>query len=63
VSIDPFLMQARRAAEDLRASGSPILPLADAYQLDAATRRLLQALVGLQILAPDEIPALAPTAA
>jgi hypothetical protein len=59
VSTERFLEQARKAAEDLRATRAEILPLAEAYQLDPATRRLLQALVGLQILAPDEVPALA----
>ena len=58
VSTDRFLEQARQAAEELRAKGEDILPLADAYQLDPATLQLLQALVGLGILAPDEVPAL-----
>ena len=54
---DRYVAEAREAASELRAAGSEILPLADAFQLDPATLRLLRALVGLGILAPDEIPA------
>ena len=58
MSTERFLHQAQEAAEELRAAGETILPLADAYSLDAPTERLLKALVGLNILAPDEVPAL-----
>ena len=60
---EQLVAEARSAAEELRASGSDILPLADAFTLDEPTERLLKALVGLGILAPDELPALASTAA
>ena len=55
------LSEARRAAHDLRAVGKPVLPLADAFSLDPATERLLRALIGLGILAPDELAALIPS--
>src|SRR2546423_8401882 len=59
VSTEQLVAEARDAAGELRAAGSDILPLADAFRLDPPTERLLRALVGLGILAPDEIPALA----
>src|SRR6266550_7626632 len=54
MTTERYIAQARQAAAELRAEGQPVLPLADAYQLSPATRRLLQALVGLRIVAPDE---------
>jgi len=63
VQTEQLVEEARNAARELRASGSEILPLADAFQLDEPTERLLKALIGLGILAPDELPALASPAA
>src|SRR5437763_12818237 len=63
VNTDRYVAEARDAASELRASGSEILPLADAFRLDEPTERLLKALVGLGILAPDDVPALASAAA
>src|SRR5205814_1028012 len=62
-SVNPerYLTEARLAAQDLRAAGRPVLPLAEAFHLDPATERLLRALLGLRILAPDEMPALSPS--
>ena len=56
MTTERYIAQARQAAAELRAEGQPVLPLADVYQLTPATRRLLQALVGLCIVAPDEVP-------
>ena len=60
---EQLVEQARKAAGELRANGGEILPFAAAFSLDEPTERLLRALVGLGILAPDEIPALASPAA
>ena len=56
MSIDTLLRQARDAASELRSEGSPVLPLAEAFHLDAPTERLLGALVSLGILLPGEVP-------
>jgi hypothetical protein len=61
VNPERYLAEAHRAAQELRAAGRPVLPLAEAFHLDPATERLLRALVGLRILAPDEMPALNPS--
>jgi hypothetical protein len=56
MNVDNLLRQARDAARELRSEGSPVLPLAEAFHLDAPTARLLGALVSLGILLPGEVP-------
>jgi hypothetical protein len=56
MSVDKLLRQARDAARELRSEGSPVLPLAEVFHLDAPTARLLEALVSLGILLPGEVP-------
>ena len=59
---DQLIRQARDAARELRSEGGPVLPLAEAFHLDAPTARLLQSLVSLGILAPGDVPGVGPPA-
>lgn len=49
MTLDRWLLQARSAANDLRASGGTF-PFAEAFYLDRPTHDLLEALEGLGIL-------------
>jgi hypothetical protein len=56
MSTDQLVRQARAAARELRSEGAPVLPLAEAFYLDAQTARLFESLVALGILKPGDVP-------
>jgi hypothetical protein len=53
---DQLIRMAQEAASSRRAAGEPVLPLAEAFYLDADTAQLLDALVGMGILKSADVP-------
>jgi hypothetical protein len=56
MTTDQLIRQARDAARRRKMAGAPALPLAEAFYLDSETARLLDALVGMGILEPSDVP-------